>query len=76
MADNRDHELRRKGERLARELHEFLRRELEDEEEVGRALIGAFDYLDRRTVMLRRSDGRWPEQSVPRAVDAGSDHLN
>jgi hypothetical protein len=77
MTNPREMELRQRGERLARELHEFVKRELDDREAVLQVLLGAFDYLDRRTVMGRRPDGTWPEAPVsPTSNPDEPDHLN
>jgi hypothetical protein len=53
MSGNPEHLARERGEHLARELHAFLARELASEREVGIALLAAYDYLARHTLMLR-----------------------
>lgn len=61
MTGDPRHDGFKRGEGLARELHEFLKRELDSEEEIVQALLGAFDYLDRRTRLVRDPNVQWPE---------------
>jgi hypothetical protein len=51
---------------MAAELDGFLRRELDDGPDLTEALLGAFDYFDRRTATLRDPRREWPE--TPRAT--------
>ena len=65
MSGNPQHGHHKRGEQLARELHQFLERELgDDPEAVAHALRGAYDYLDTRT-RLARGATPWPEDQGP-----------
>ena len=66
MSGNPRHADFKRGERLARELHQFVERESADADAAAQALLGAFDYLDRRTRALRDPDVRWPDAARPR----------
>ncbi len=60
MSGDREHELYKRGEHLAAELHRFLEREVgSDAEDVAHALRGAYDYLDVRTRLIR-GESPWP----------------
>ena len=53
MSKDRDSELQRRGEALARKLEEFAAQETPDREELGQVLLGAYAYLEQRVGTLR-----------------------
>jgi hypothetical protein len=53
MSGNPHHAQRERGEKLAAELANFIRKESASTEEAGQAMLGAYEYFDRRTRLLR-----------------------
>lgn len=61
MSSDPNDPLRKRGRALARKLDEFVRAETATREEAGQVLLGALQFLEQQTVMLRRPNSPWPD---------------
>lgn len=70
MSGNPHHARHQRGEKLARELEQFVLRETPDRDEAAEVLRGAYEYLDRRTRLIR-GGSPWPAEPRSARPDGG-----
>jgi hypothetical protein len=68
VSSNTHHARRDRGKRLAAELAQFIRRETPDREKAADVLLGAFEYFERETRVIR-GVSPWPPEAGDVSLD-------